>query len=153
VDPEQPVYNVKPLEEIVSNTIQARRLGVWLLVAFALSALSLASVGIYGVVSHSVTRRTSTPAAATAAWTVGLGTGLVDIQRAPIQVAAIDRGNRLLGFCIVSHLYKPKASGLPGVTIGTDVDTVYGSVSFKQGSDGCFRHPKTEVAYENVLHN
>jgi putative ABC transport system permease protein len=59
VDREQPVYNVKPLEEIVSNTIAARRLGVWLLAAFALSALSLAAIGIYGVVSYAVARRTS----------------------------------------------------------------------------------------------
>src|ERR1022692_4906397 len=44
------------------------------------------------------------------------------------------------------------ASGLSGVTIGTDVDTVYGAVSFKQGSDGCFRYPKTEVAYKYILH-
>jgi putative ABC transport system permease protein len=57
VDSEQPVYNVRPLEEIVSNTVAARRLGVWLLVAFALSALLLAAVGIYGVVSYSVARR------------------------------------------------------------------------------------------------
>jgi ABC-type antimicrobial peptide transport system permease subunit len=59
VDAKQPVYNVTPLEEIVSNTIAARRLGVWLLAVFALSALSLAAIGIYGVVSYSVARRTS----------------------------------------------------------------------------------------------
>jgi putative ABC transport system permease protein len=58
VDPEQPVYNVKLLEQIVSNTIATRRLGLWLLVIFAFSALSLAAVGIYGVVSFSVAQRT-----------------------------------------------------------------------------------------------
>lgn len=59
VDPEQPVYDVKPLESIVANTIAARRLGLWLLGVFAFGALALASVGIYGVVSYSVAQRTS----------------------------------------------------------------------------------------------
>jgi putative ABC transport system permease protein len=59
IDPEQPVYDVKPFESIVSNTIAARRLGLWLIVAFALAALSLATVGIYGVVSYSVAQRTA----------------------------------------------------------------------------------------------
>src|ERR1035438_5030290 len=93
-----------------------------------------------------------TTAATAAVRAIGLGTRFVDVQRAAIQFAAVDRGDCLLGFAIVRHFHKPKASGLSGVTIGTDVDTVYGAVSFKQGSDGCFRYPKTEVAYKYVLH-
>src|SRR5450759_2347349 len=84
-----------------------------------------------------------TAATTTAARTIGLRTSLVDVQRAAIQFPAVNRGNCLLGFSIVSHLHKPKSSGLSGVTIGTDVDTVYGAVSFKEGSDGSFRDPKT----------
>ena len=58
VDSEQPVYNVTPLSEIVANTMAARRLGLWLVAAFGLGALLLAAVGIYGVMSYWVARRT-----------------------------------------------------------------------------------------------
>ena len=59
VDEDQPLYDVRPLEDIVSNTLAARRLGLWLLIAFALGALSLAGAGIYGVVAYAVARRSS----------------------------------------------------------------------------------------------
>ncbi|MGA2598520.1 MAG: ABC transporter permease [Bryobacteraceae bacterium] len=59
VDPEQPVYDVKPLDRIVSSTIAARGLGISVLAVFAFCALALAAVGIYAVVSYSVARRTT----------------------------------------------------------------------------------------------
>ncbi|MBO0797402.1 MAG: ABC transporter permease, partial [Blastocatellia bacterium] len=54
---DQPVYDVKTIEEIVSDSMSSQRLVMILFGAFALLALSLAAVGIYGVFSYLTTLR------------------------------------------------------------------------------------------------
>jgi putative ABC transport system permease protein len=58
VDDEQPIGNVKTMEAWLAESVASRRFSVLLLGAFALAAAVLAALGIYGVVSYGVARRT-----------------------------------------------------------------------------------------------
>jgi putative ABC transport system permease protein len=57
-DKDQPVFNARTMEQVIAESIASRRFAMLLLSIFACVALLLASVGIYGVMSYSVTQRT-----------------------------------------------------------------------------------------------
>jgi putative ABC transport system permease protein len=58
LDPLQTFYRTATLEELLAKSVAARRFNLWLLGTFAVIALVLAAVGIYGVISYTTRTRT-----------------------------------------------------------------------------------------------
>jgi predicted permease len=104
-DPNLPIVALQPMTDVVSTSVSERRYNTLLLSAFALLALTLASVGIYGLIAFSVVQRTREIGVRLA-----LGATSLDVLRLVVgqgtRLALVGVGIGLVGAVAITRLLR-----------------------------------------------
>jgi predicted permease len=103
VDPTLPVFGAQTLNETVSASLSEKRFSMEMIALFALTALLLAGLGIYGVISYIVSERTH-EIGIRLALGAQRSTILQMVLRQGLRLAVVGAAVGLVGALIVSHL-------------------------------------------------
>jgi putative ABC transport system permease protein len=124
LDKDQPIYNVRTMDDAVANSLGTRRVSMQLFTVFGCAALLLAAIGIYGVMAYSVAQRTHE---------IGIRMAL-GAQRRDVLGLVVRQGMTLAAIGVIAGL--AGAFGLTRVMAGLlfnvrpDDPTTYLAISF-----------------------
>ncbi len=111
LDPDQPVFHVRTMDDVVHRSVAQPRFRAILLGTFAGVALLLAAIGLYGVISYSVSQRTSEMGIRAA-----LGAGKSDLVRLVVgEGARLSIAGVLIGLALAFALTRTLSNLLYGV--------------------------------------
>ena len=112
INPELPVFGAATLSDVVSGSLSQRRFSMEMVLIFALTALLLAGLGIYGTISYLVSERTH-EIGIRLALGARRGTILQMVLRQGLGLAMAGAALGLVGSVIVSHLMAGLLYGVP----------------------------------------
>ena len=129
LDPHLPIYDVRPMASYVAGARSVRRFTVLLAAVFAVSALALTSIGIYGVLAYSVAVRRHEFGVRRA---LGADTAQVmrDVLREGLGLAAAGLVAGLAGAAVAASLLQSQLYGVDArdpVTYGAALTLILGS--------------------------
>ena len=143
-----PLFGVRTLEETVSDSLAVRRLSLILLVSFAATALLLAALGIYGVMSYLVAERTPEIGVRLA-----LGASHADVMRLVMRqgvlLAIFGASVGLAGSLVVARLMTGLLFGVPAadpLTLGVALSLLT-SIAFA----GCYLPAKRALRVDPIV--
>jgi predicted permease len=111
VNPNVPVHSISSMDQIIARSVADRRFALELLGIFALVALLLAAVGIYGVMSYSFSQRTHEVGIR-----IALGAQRLDILRMALgegmRIVVIGLAAGLVGAAIMTRFFQSMLFGV-----------------------------------------
>jgi hypothetical protein len=116
----QPLFDFITLKDLYSEFLPA-----------GLARLTRMTLIIVATAPASTTKPFSTTSAA---WRVGFRLGLIDLQRPPTHLSAIQRRDCLVGLRWIGHFHKSEASSAAGLTIRNNADPLDGAMRFESAA-------------------
>jgi len=94
INKDVPLANVRTMQDLIANSVQRRKFSMLLLTIFAATAMLLAAIGLYGVMSYSVAQRTKE---------IGVRMAL-GARRPDVLALVVKRGMALVGIGIAAGI-------------------------------------------------